>query len=120
MERARVFIAEDEAQWRSTIEGLVEDAGHTVVGSAKTKQEALSAVMQFGNLGVQVATLDANLDDPADDSGNDGQEVLAAIRAGAPEVKTIGAGASSRGFPGVDVDLGKGRLGKIGDVINKL
>jgi len=115
VEKAKVYIAEDNADWRSSIKGLLEDAGHTVVGEASSKQKALSAVPKFKELGVQIATLDANLDDPADTSGKDGQEILAAIRASAPGVKTIGI--ADRPFPGVDVDLRKGNVSNIGEVV---
>lgn len=117
MEKAKVFIAEDEAQWRSQIQDILEDDGHVVVGQAATKQDALSAVSKFAELGVEVATLDRNLD-PANINGKDGDEILAAIRAGAPHVKTIGVSDGS--FPGVDIDLGKSGVGSIGEVVNKL
>lgn len=88
------------------------------MGEAASKQEALSAVAKFGELGVQIVTLDANLDDASDTSGKDGKEILAAIRAGAPRVKIIGI--ADRPFPGVDVDLRKGNVGNIGKIVKGL
>ncbi len=117
VEKANVFIIEDERDWRSTIRGLLEDEGHLVVGEATSKQAALSAVSKFEELGVQIATLDANLD-PADTSGKDGQEILAAIRAGAPKVKTICI--AFKPFPGADKDLKKSNMDNFAEVVKGL
>lgn len=112
------FIIEDERDWRSKIRGLLEDEGHLVVGEATSKHEALSAISKFGELGVQIATLDANLDDPTDTSGKDGQEILAAIRAGAPKVKTICI--AFKPFPGADKDLRKSNMDNFAEVVKGL
>lgn len=118
VEHAKVFIAEDDRDWLSTIRGLLEDDGHSVVASATTKRAALRAISKLEELGVQIATIDGNLDDPADASGADGQEILAAIRREAPDVKTIGL--STKPILGVDVDLRKSGLDKLGDTLRSL
>lgn len=116
-EKARVFVAEDDKRWQDIIKDVLTDAGHSVVLTAQTRQQALEAVQQLKGLGVQVATIDGNLN-PHDSDGADGQALLAAIRAQAPEVKTVGmAGLSVRG---VDINVGKIDASKLGEVVKKL
>jgi len=83
-EKARVFVSEDDKDWRDTLREMLADSGHSVVLSAGTLAEALAAVDRLGELGVNVATIDGNLNE-WDTSGVDGQSVLAAIRAKALE-----------------------------------
>lgn len=114
---AKVFIVEDDKQWRKLMARSLERAGHHVVMSAATKPEALKKVNQIKRKGVQVVTLDGNLN-PNDTSGVDGQEVLRAIRETAPHVKVIGL--SGFLMKGVDVDLGKSNIIKLTDTVTKL
>jgi len=116
-ERARVFVAEDNERWQSMIQDLLEDEGHSVILSAGNLEEAMAAVERLNELGVQVATLDGNLNEH-DTSGYDGQSVLNAIRAKAPKVKTVGLSILS--VPGVDVDLGKDNCVDLGKVVKEL
>jgi|SRR3989344_4442989 len=116
-ERAKVFVAEDDKDWLDIIRGTLEGAGHSVVLSASTRAEALAAAERLRELGVQVATVDGNLND-YESSGADGQALLAAIRTHAPEVKTVGmSGLTVRG---VDVNVGKSNAHNLGEVVKKL
>lgn len=61
-ENANVFVAEDDTFWQEMITEGIKNGGHQVVSSAKTLEGALKAVDKFSELGVQVATIDGNLD----------------------------------------------------------
>lgn len=116
-ERAKVFVAEDDKRWQDIIKSLLTDAGHSVVLTAQTREQALGAVPQLKELGVQVAIIDGNLN-PHDSNGADGQALLAAIRAQVPGVKTVGMSGNTVG--GVDVNVGKLGALKLGEVVKKL
>ncbi len=116
-EKARVFVVEDEKRWKDLIKDVLTDAGHSVVLTAQTREQALAAVPQLRGLGVQVAIIDGNLS-PYNDDGADGKALLAAMRAQAPEVKTVGM--SRLAVRGVDVNVGKMNASKLGEVVKKL
>lgn len=116
-ENANVFIVEDKQYWQEGLKRRLEGAGHKVVASATTLTQALEATKHLKEMGVQVATLDGNLND-YDTSGADAQRVLREIRTLAPEVIVIGLSALS--IPGVDVDLGKGEAFTIDKVVKDL
>lgn len=116
-EKAKVFVVEDDKFWQMAIKGVLEDAGHSVVASATTLDEALVMVEQLKEMGVDVAVLDGNLD-PDEYQGFDGQTVLRAIQEKAPEVKTIGMSGNS--VKGTDIDLGKGNAVELGEVVSNL
>lgn len=116
-ERARVFVAEDNLQYQGFIEKFLSRAGHTVVLKATTLDEALDAIKQFEDLGVQVATIDGNLS-PDDESGYDGHALVEAIGRHAPNVKTVGM--SGLEIKGVTIDLGKKGIDKLGEVVTNL
>lgn len=115
-EKARVFVVEDSETWQEIIRIKSEEAGHKVVLSASTLEQALEKVKKLKKLKVQVATIDGNLTN--DISGADGQAVLAAIKTHAPEVKTIGMAVFN--VEGVNINLGKSDVSKLGEVIKKL
>ncbi len=106
-EKARVFVAEDDKDYQWLIEHNLIEAGHSVVLRAETFNDAVRAIGQFGELGVQVATIDGNFT-PNDTSGFDGLLLVEAISRLAPQVKTVGLSGS--GIQGVTVDLGKEQL----------
>lgn len=116
-EKAKVFIAEDDKHYQSFFKKLLEKAGHTIVASATNLPEALGLVERLGELNVDVAVIDGNLNE-YDSDGHDGQSVLRAIREHAPRVKTVGMSGNS--VRGTDVDLGKANLVDIGEVVKKL
>lgn len=116
-EKARVFVAEDDSTWQDMIKEFLEMSGHSVVASARSLPEAMSAVKRLQDLHVDVAVIDGNLNE-FDSDGHDGQSVLRAIREHAPRVRTIGMSGNS--VRGTDVDLGKAHLTDIGDVVRKL
>ena len=116
-EKARVFVAEDNKNYQDIIKEYLEEAGHSVVLQATTFRDALAGVDLLDQLKIDVAVLDGNLS-RGEDSGDEGQAVLRAIRARAPRVRTVGMSAVS--VRGTDFDLGKGRVENIGDVVRKL
>lgn len=116
-EKAKVFVAEDNPFWQEIIEKYLTEAGHTVVAKATTRDQALSMVNQLKKLGVDVATIDGNLN-KYESEGYDGQAVLMAIRDKAPNVKTVGM--SGNNVIGTDVDLGKDNAWNLGNVVKDL
>jgi DNA-binding NtrC family response regulator len=116
-ENANVFIIEDDSDWRERERSRLERAGHIVVGEAVTLADALAAVENFEKLGVQIVTLDGNLK-RNDESGQDAQRILGAIREKAPSVKTIGM--SGTPINGVDKNLGKSNAFELGEEVTKL
>ena len=116
-ERAKVFVVEDSRQWRNLIIPELEFAGHEVVVTSTTLQEALEAVGTLTQLGIQVAIIDGNLS-KEDTSGSDGRKILESITEKAPEVKTIGLSMDK--VVGVDVDLGKKNLNSLGQAVTEI
>lgn len=116
-EKARVFVAEDDIAWHAYIYDVLAEEGHTVVLTATTIEEALAAIEQFEKLGIQVATIDSNLNSNVT-PGEDGRILLAAIKEKAPNVKTVGM--SSFYVDGVDIDVGKFDCDQLGKVVKKL
>jgi response regulator RpfG family c-di-GMP phosphodiesterase len=116
-EKARVYIIEDDPDWRNRLRRRLEQSNHTVVGEAGSLGEALKAVEYFEELGVQVATIDGNLQNN-DLSGQDAQTVLGAIHEKAPNVKTIGV--SGNPVRGVTKELGKANAIDVGDEVTKI
>lgn len=101
-DNARVLVVEDDPDLREAIQGTLEKGGHNVVAVASTRDQAIALISS--RLKIDVATLDGNLHDEIYD-GEDGQVVLAVIRANRPEVKIVGV--SSDGVPGADVNVSK-------------
>lgn len=116
-EKARVFVAEDDPDHQDTIRERLERDGHSVVLSARTRNEALSAVNKLKELKVQVATIDGNLS-PWEESGQDGKDLIAAIRKVAPDVVTIDMSLS--GGLNADITVGKGNARTLSKVITDL
>ena len=116
-ERAKVFVVEDDQDWQRMIKAMLEGEGHKVVLSATNLDDALATADKLVELGVQVATIDGNLEEN-ETSGNDGRAVLAAIRKVAPQVKTIGLSGNS--VNGVDIDLGKRNCVDLGKNVTKI
>ena len=50
----------------------------------------LASAETLQSSGVDVVTMDGNLDDPKDTSGNDGRDIVRAIREFSPSVKIVG------------------------------
>lgn len=116
-EKAKVFIIEDNEGWQSIIGDSLEMEGHQVVLRARTKEEALAGVEKLEKLGVNVVTLDGNLNE-GDISGADGQIIMSAIRTQTPDVKIIGlAGGNVRG---TDIDLRKSNAVDLCEIVSKL
>ncbi|MCL4384084.1 response regulator [Patescibacteria group bacterium] len=116
-ERARVFVVEDSQDWLKTITGLLEDDGHDVVLTAKSREEALASIPKLRDLKIQVATLDGNLS-PLEYGGTDGQIILKAMRDGMPELKVIGVTGGR--IDGADVNVWKGDSSDLGKIVTNL
>ena len=114
-ERAKVFVVEDSRQWRNLIIPELEFAGHEVVVTSTTLQEALEAVGTLTQLGIQVAIIDGNL---SKEEKEKCAFLLESITEKAPEVKTIGLSMDK--VVGVDVDLGKKNLNSLGQAVTEI
>lgn len=125
VEKAKVAIIEDDTDWQDIIKKQLTERGHIVVASAGTYSAALQAIATFGELGIQVVTMDGNLD-PNAYSGDEGLSLVQAIRRQFPDVKIVGMSGDNHIFEGkVDVNVGKRRLGgreclHLGDIVNTL
>lgn len=115
-EKAKVFIAEDDPEFVMHYSRFLKQEGHEIVGTASTKEDSLEATKKFNELGVQVLVLDREFG--ADKQA--GEEILAASKANAPEVKIIGMSNSDKGIPGVNIDLGKQFIRRLGTEVTKL
>ncbi|MBI4062467.1 hypothetical protein HY410_00940 [Candidatus Gottesmanbacteria bacterium] len=102
---AEVFIVEDDHGLSDTIVLVLEGGGHRIGGRAFTRDEAIKAAANLPK-GVTVATVDGNLDDLKDISGDDGRAVVQEFRTRAPTVKIIGLSGTGT-VEGADVNLKK-------------
>ena len=115
--KTEVAVFEDDKNWQDIIKRVLKDEGHRVVLTATNIEDALEATKRLKELGVKVATIDGNLND-WEASGNDGQAIIAAIKANAPGVKTVGM--SGLGMRGVDIYVGKANASDLGKIVTKL
>lgn len=116
-EKAKVFVVEDDRDWRLIINHRLNLAGHQVVGEAGTLQEAFAAIDHLGDLGVQVVTVDGRLSVHGRGT-HEGQLVVEKIRAKHPDIKTVGVASTE--MIGVDIDVGKCNLAVLADAVTKL
>ncbi len=116
-EKAKVFVAEDDETWQKFIKIYLEEAGHSVVATARTIEEAMEIIEKLEEMGIDVAVLDGNLNED-EYKGFDGMAMLRKIRDTAKNVKTVGMSGNS--VPGTDVDLGKRKVSEIGKVVTNL
>jgi len=116
-EKAKVFIAEDDDGFREMVIERLEEGEHKVVAFAKTFKEAKELAPRLEELGVQVAILDGNLS-PNETEGREGQTILRIIKEKSPRVKTVGISAGY--IQGVDIDLGKKRIEKLVEIVDKI
>ncbi|MBU2577895.1 response regulator [Patescibacteria group bacterium] len=118
-ENARVMVVENDEDWQKWIEWYLNEKGHEVALTAKTRKEALKKIeTDMVKKGVNVVTIDGNLE-PNTSSGVDGQAVAKAVRETDPNVKIVGV---SVGFVrGADVNVPKGfDTDTLGEVVTKL
>src|SRR3989344_9135468 len=99
-EKAKVVIFEDDNSLRSVLKSLLTRKGHFVVGEGASGKEALEVIERFDELEVDIALMDADLED-----GNTSGDILATIREKAPHVRIIGISAEL--IEGVDVNVTK-------------
>lgn len=116
-EKAKVAIFEDHLSTIERMKKYIESSGHSVIAVASTLEEALLLIRSLREKGVQVATIDGNLNSKS--SGNDGDKILRAIKESAPEIKTIGF-STLGGIRGVDIDMMKPDWHLLGEAITKL
>lgn len=88
MNHARVFLAEDNAVSYPLFVKWLEAAGHQVIASAHTLSKSLAAVRQFGELGINLAIVDGNLD-PGASGCRDGKQIAKAITEAGLGIKVV-------------------------------
>lgn len=113
-EKAKVFIAEDDEDWRRLNREAVEKAGHKVVIEVKDVRTGLAEVSNAQKLGVQAALLDGRI--PSDPS--DGPTLAAALRQAIPGIKVVDVSAWGDTIKNADAKMPKtkfnpDRLGKL-------
>ncbi len=111
---AKVFIIEDLETWQELISINLENAGHQIVGRARSRKEASEAIPRFKDFGVQVVTIDGNLS-RGFQGGEDARVLIPEIRRIAPEVAIVGMSTSS--VVDSDLDVGKPSLFMLADEI---
>ena len=119
---SKVFVVEDDKNLAATIKAVLKFDGHQVVGMAHTRESALASAKTLQSSGVDVVTMDGNLDDPKDTSGNDGRDIVRAIREFSPSVKIVGLSGTG-GVEGADVSLEKSQdvlLNQLGKTVTNL
>lgn len=116
-EKARVFAAEDNADFLDNIDFVLDMAGHSLVLQATTLEEALAVIRTLPEHGIQVASVDGNLTKNVK-TGSDGRQMVEAIRNFAPGVKIVGMSGES--MENVDIDLGKDKIGELGKIVTAL
>lgn len=67
MSSARIFLAEDNEQWRDTLRAFLERNGHKVVLEATTLDEGLQLAKTAEQFGVDIAILNYSLGTSTDD-----------------------------------------------------
>lgn len=116
---ANVFVAEDDPLWHEFIREQLEAAGHSVVGKATTREEALKQISTFREVGVNVVVLGGNLGGgvfTGDSPYNDSVVILEALKnTGYEDLPTVGL--SGVELPGATVDLGKGNADRLGETV---
>ena len=119
-EQAKVFLAEDDIGLRGTIKGLVNKAGHEVVGEAGTLNGAVAAIEELKVLGVNVAVLDGNLTEE-DFSGDDGAQIATALRKEIPGIRIVSLSAQAQTYGDAHVSKGDFKaVVNLGKTINNL
>lgn len=88
-DHARIYFIEDDQDSREVNEEFLEMAGHKVIETAASRQEALAKIPHLKKLGVNVAIVDGNLTE-RDESGRDGEAIAKAIHEQSPGVIVIG------------------------------
>ena len=88
-ENAQIYYVEDDQDSREITEEFLEMAGHKIVETASSRQEALDKIPHLKEMGVDVAIVDGNLTE-TDASGRDGEAIAKAIREQQPDIIVIG------------------------------
>lgn len=109
-EKKRFIIIEDLEFWQTQIHKALEASGHIIVDRATTLADALKLVQLIKDkkITIDAVTLDGNLRSTAPDGykpGDDGRQILKALRKAAPRVKVIGMSLDH--MDEVDENVGK-------------
>lgn len=118
-ENARVMVVEDDEDWQHEIRESLQEAGHSVVLTATTRDEVLDKIKrEMIESRVNVVTIDANLE-PNTSSGEDGQAVAKAVRETAPSIKIVGVSIAGI-VRGVDTNVPKHEIEVLGEIVKNL
>lgn len=104
-ENASVFVAEPDFLWRGNYRRWLERAGHTVVATADSLEDAEVVIPTLEDLGVQVAIVSDTLGNGHGVSdGTEAALVVSELRAINPDISIIGSTYSGR-IEGTDADV---------------
>lgn len=117
-ERAKVFIAEDDENFRKFDREAVTKAGHEVAIEVEDVEDGLQAVGQAKELGVNVALLDGRI--PS--FPNDGATLAAALREVIPGIKVVDVSAFGDAIADADAKMPKTKFSikELGELVTKL
>ena len=117
-ENARIFYVEDDESRAETDTEELEEAGHRVVLVATNNEGFEEAFPKLGELGINVAIVDGNLDED-DESGRDGERMAGKIKNQYPDITVIGRSLENP-IPSADINCPKIEgLQKLVDTVTK-
>ncbi|MBI2314439.1 response regulator [Candidatus Daviesbacteria bacterium] len=82
---AKVFLAEDDVDWRKHQRRAMENSGHEIVIEVDNVPDGLSAIPQAKELGVNVALIDGRIPN----GRLDGMILTRALKDSIPDIKVV-------------------------------
>lgn len=118
-ERARIFVIDDDEFYQGRIRAILEGAGHEVVLTAETFEEAADLIRggELSRLRIQVATIDGSIGPAA--IGREGDLIAEFIREREPDIKTVGV-SNLGNVANTDVNVHKFDLDRLGEIVRRL
>ena len=114
--KGKVYIVEDDESFAALIKTILASHNNQVVGEAFWAFAAIAEIDNFEQLGVNIITLDRDLRN-ADMATN---EFVSKVRTDYPNIKIVGMSCCAMPKGLVNVDLGKGNVTLLNNVINGL
>jgi len=112
---AKVFVAEDDKQWRGIIGRSLSESGHTVVLEAISLGEALENVKLAREKGVNVGVIDSSL---SEGSQIDDPRIAKSLRKEVPGIKIVSLSGDPADFG--DANPGKENGFQVGEIVTEL
>jgi DNA-binding NtrC family response regulator len=88
-EKAKIFFVEDDVDSREDCAEYLKSAGHTIVETATTIEEAMNKIPTLDQKGINIAIVDGNLSKDSYD-GSEGEFIAEEIKKQHPNIVVIG------------------------------